>query len=87
MAKNVTTAALSAGFWQVKGVEEVQLLRCSFAYSVEAAASSVCRVFLNARQDVEGELGARAVPFGFQAHAHDAVKRKNECRVAVNSEI
>jgi hypothetical protein len=31
-------------------------------------------VFLDARQDVEGDLGARGVPVGFQAHAHDAVK-------------
>jgi hypothetical protein len=74
MARNVTTRPLSGGFWQVECLEEVQLLRCRFAYSVETAASSVCRVFLDALQDVEGALGTHGVPLGFQSHAHDAVK-------------
>lgn len=74
MAKNVTTRAPSGGFWQVESVEEVHLLWCGFAYSVETAASGMCRVFLNARQDFEDDLRARGVPLYFQAHAHDAVK-------------
>ena len=50
------------------------MLRCGFAYSMETTASSVCRMFLNARQDIEGCARACAVPSGFQAHTHDAVK-------------
>lgn len=45
---------------------------------METAASSVCRVFLSARQDVEGDLGACGVPLGFQAHTHDAVKGEGQ---------
>ncbi|TQM93951.1 hypothetical protein BD293_2606 [Roseinatronobacter monicus] len=78
MAKNVTTRGLSGWLWQVECFEEVQLLRCGFAYSVEAAASSVCRVFVNARQDVEGELRACVMAFGLQAHAHDPVQGEGQ---------
>ncbi|TQM92683.1 hypothetical protein BD293_1298 [Roseinatronobacter monicus] len=78
MAKNVTTRALSGGFWQVECFEEVQLLRCGVAYSVEAAVSGVCRMFLNARQDVEGELRTCVMAFGLQAHAHDSVQGEGQ---------
>ncbi|TQM91523.1 hypothetical protein BD293_0077 [Roseinatronobacter monicus] len=78
MAKNVTTRALSGGFWQVECFEEVQLLRCGVAYSLEAAASGICRVFLNARQDVEGELRTCVMAFGLQAHAHDSVQGEGQ---------
>ena len=54
------------------------MLRCGFAYSVETAASGICRVFLNAREDVEGGLGACGVPLGFQAHAHDPVEGEGQ---------
>ena len=78
MAKNVTTRALSAGFWQVECFEEVHLLGCGFAYSVEAAASGICRVFLNARQDFEGDLRTCVMVFGLQAHAHDPVQGEGQ---------
>ena len=54
------------------------MLRCGFAYSVEAAFSGMSRVFLNARQYVERDLRARVMPFGFQSHAHDAVENEGE---------
>lgn len=50
------------------------MLRCGFACPMEAAASGICCVFLNARQDVERDLGACAVALGLQAHANDAMK-------------
>ena len=78
MGRNVTTRTLSGGFRQVECFEEVHLLRCGFAYSVEAAASGICRVFLNAREDVEGDLGACGVPLGFQAHTHDPVQGEGQ---------
>lgn len=42
MAKNVTAAVPSVGFWQVKGAEEVHLLWCGCVYSVETSGPSVC---------------------------------------------
>ena len=78
MAENVTTRVLSGWFWQVESVEDVELLRCGFTYSVKAAFSGVSRVFLDARQDVERDLRACAMPFGFQAHAYYAMENEGE---------
>ena len=74
MAENVTTRVLSGWFWQVESVEEFELLRCGFTESVEAAVSGVNRVSLDTRQDVERDLRACAMPFGFQSHAYDAMQ-------------
>jgi len=63
------TILSSGGFWQVQGVEEVELLLGGFSGSLESAFADMGSVFLDAREQIERGAGACAVALCFQPHA------------------
>ena len=78
MGHFVTTRALSGGFGQVQGVEELQLLGGCGGQAVHRALADPGLMPLDAREEVEGRSGAGGVALCLQAHAHDAPEHEGQ---------
>ena len=67
----MTTKRGSGGFWQVEGVEELQLFRGDCREALQGSPANIGCVALNALEQIEGGARARAVAFRFQALTSD----------------